>query len=118
MGRELDKVRDRKGDAIAAIEETGKRDLTTTTPFANASGFFSFRYSSTEIFSQGGDLHVKMRETRLQGGRFLSEECEGTLDRQACERIANEAHGYVLNQVANFARLLYAPFGWGGRRDE
>lgn len=113
MSRELDKVR----GAIVPIEErdTGKN---YPAPFSKPSGFFTFRYSSTEIFSQGGDLHVKMKQTRYEDGRLTSEECEGTLDRQACGRVVAEAQGYFLGQMANFVRLLYLPFAPRGRQRE
>jgi hypothetical protein len=47
---------------------------------------------------------------------LLSEECEGTLDRHAYERMVSEAQGYFLGQMVNFVRLLYSPFSSRGRR--
>lgn len=109
MSREIDKVRDK---ALEPFDDTQERGYPLGWP--RMSGMFTFRYSSTEIFSEGGNLHVKMKETRYEDGRIKSEECEGTLDRQAYDRMVDEAQGYLLNQMANFVKLLYSPFS-GGR---
>lgn len=106
MSRELDKVRQSVDDALVAQDE---RLPTFPSQWSPPRGFFTFRYSSTEIFSQGGELHVKMREARYENGRFKSEECEGTIDRDAYGRMVSEAQGYFLNQAFGFARLLLAP---------
>lgn len=108
MSRELDRVR----NAIVPVDEQDRTNFPV--PFSRPAGFFTFRYSSTEIYSQGGDLHVKMKETRYQDGRLTSEECEGTLERQAYNQMVNEAQGYFLNQMAGFVKLFFAPFS--GRR--
>lgn len=110
MGTELDRVRQSANDALVTREDkslTEPRGMIS--PWAPPRGFFTFRYSSTEIFSEGGNLHVKMRETRYEDGRLKSEECEGTVDRQAYNQMVSEAQGYFLNQVANLTRLLFAP---------
>lgn len=123
MSRELDKVRNmernRERNALATADE---RDCTNYpapwTPAGSWGSFFTFRYSSTEIFSEGGDIHVKTRETRYQDGRLTSEECEGTLDRRAYDRVVSEAQGYFLSQVGNFVKLLYSPFSSRSRRGD
>lgn len=81
-------------------------------------GMFSFRYTSTEVFSQDGNLHVHMRQTQYKDGRLRTEECEGTLEREAYERMAGQAHAYFLNQAIGFARLLLAPFWQDPRRKD
>jgi len=119
MSRELDKVRQRTNDALAERkggEITDPHSLVT--PWAPPKGLFTFRYSSTEIFSDGGNLHVRLRETRYEDGRLKSEECEGTIDRQAYNQIMGDAQAYFLNQVANFTRLFFAPLLGGRRHDE
>lgn len=108
MSRELDTMR----DALVPLDNPEQRGYPA--PWLRPSSMFTFRYSSTEIFSEGGNLHVKMKETRYENGRIQSEECEGTLDRQAYEQAVSQAQGYFLNQMANFVRLLYSPFS-GGR---
>lgn len=110
MSRELDKTRKDRGDALAPREEGNLADpLYTGSPWSGPKGFFTFRYSSTEIFSEGDNLHVRMRETRYEDGHLKSEECEGTIDRQAYNQAMREAQGFFLNQVANFTRMLFAP---------
>jgi hypothetical protein len=110
MGTELDKVRQRADDALAPREGRSVTDpLPIGSPWSPPKDFFTFRYSSTEIFSEGGNLHVRMRETRYEDGHLKSEECEGTIDRQAYNQAMREAQGFFLNQVANFMRLLFAP---------
>lgn len=110
MGTELDRVWRDKDEVLARQEENSPaawQDMRA--PWSPPKAFFTFRYSSTEIFSEGNNLHVKVRETRYEDGRLKSEECEGTLDRQAYGRMMNEAQGYFLNQVADFTRMLLAP---------
>lgn len=122
MGTELDKVRQSANNALAPKEDSSLVEPRgIASPWSPPRGFFTFRYSSTEIFSEGGNLHVKLRETRYEDGRLKSEECEGTLDRQAYNQMVSEAQGYFLNQVANFTRLLLAPLlpsSRGRRHDE
>ena len=123
MGTELDRVRQSANDALARRENTPVADVRdAAASWSPPRGFFTFRYSSTEIFSEGGNLHVKLRETRYEDGRLKSEECEGTIDRQAYNQMMSEAQGYFLNQVANFTRLLFAPLlsssSRGRRHDE
>jgi len=119
MGTELDKVRKSVDGALVSREDGNLADSRKlVSPWSPPAGFFTFRYSSTEIFSEGGNLHVKMRETRYENGRLKSEECEGTVDRQAYNQMMGEAQAYFLNQVANFTRLLFAPFARGRRHDE
>jgi hypothetical protein len=113
MSRELDKFR---AGRIARKDNDGEDRANMPVPLSKPSGFFTFRYSSTEIFSQGGELHVKMKETTYQDGRLKSEECEGTLDRRAYDRMVSDAQVYFLNQAAGFLRLLFAPLSSRGRR--
>lgn len=79
-------------------------------PFNMPGGFISFRYSSTEVFSQNGQVHVKMQETRYQDGRLSSQECEGSVNRDAYQRMVSEAQSQFLNQMFGVARLLLGPF--------
>jgi hypothetical protein len=108
MNRQLDKVR----DGIVTVDEQKPGGYPAPfSPFSNMSGFFTFSYTSTEIYSQGQNLHVKMNQTRFEDGRLTSQQCEGTMDRQAYDRMVSEAQNYLLNQMAGFARLLFSPFG-------
>jgi hypothetical protein len=83
-----------------------------------AQRMFSFHYSCTEVFSQDGNMHVRMKQTHYQDGRLRSEECEGRLDSQAAERMIAQAQEQFLAQAFGVARLLLAPFlSRPGRRD-
>lgn len=107
----------RNGSAVAEVIES--RDLAAPPmEFFSLGGLFTIRYSSTEIFSEGGDLHVKMKETRYRDGRITSEECEGTVDRQAVDRMTDQLQGYFMDQATGFMRMLCAPFFGGDRRDK
>jgi hypothetical protein len=119
MSTELDKVRQSVAGALVKNEGGSMADpRSMASPWSPPKGFFTFRYSSTEIYSEGGNLHVKLREARYEDGRLKSEECEGTIDRQAYSQMMTQAQGYFLNQVLNFTRLLFAPFSGGRRHDE
>jgi hypothetical protein len=116
MSRELDKLRN-------SIIEAQKRDVATpVSPAFPATGlsysnpFFTFRYSCTEISSQGGNLSVKMQETRFEDGKFVSEECEGTIDRAVYDDVVREAQQQFMNQIGSFMKLLFLPFSGGDRR--
>ena len=113
MSRELDKLRGNR-NALATTEEQ-ERNLAPWAQPGNWSSFISFRYSSTEITSQGGDIHVRTRQTHYRDGRLTSEECEGMLDRRAYERVVSETQAYFLNQVGSFVKLL---FSQSSRHDE
>lgn len=109
MSRELDTVRKNR-NALATTEERDSNG--SLAPWAQPgswSSFVTFRYSSTEIYSQGGDIHVRTRQTRYQDGKLTSEECEGMLDRRAYDRVVSETQAYFLNQVGSFVKLLFSP---------
>jgi len=124
--RELDTLRGkREPSALVAAEDRPVVDrmdvvdqpLSWPRP-GDLSGMFSFRYSCTEIYSQDGNIHVKTKQTRYQDGRLTKEECEGTLDGRAYERMVNEVQGLFLSQIGNFMKLLYAPFASRSRRHD
>lgn len=108
MRRELDKVRNAPPTLDA--HEAEQLPVPFASPLQQFGKLFTFRYSSTEIFTQDGDLHVKMKETRYQDGKLTSEECEGTLDSRVYDRMVEEAQAYFLNQTAGFMRMLVTPF--------
>lgn len=110
MSRELDRLRD---SMIAQAEQDSAQ---FPVPFGKANSFFSFRYSRTEISSYGGHFNVKMKETRYQDGKLVSEECEGSLDRDAYDAMVREAQSQFFNQIGDFIRLLYLPFSGRDRR--
>lgn len=76
---------------------------------------FQFRYSRTEILGQGSRAHVRHSETRYENGRLVKEECEGTLDGAAYERMVEQNQKIFAGQVEQLMRLWSLPFG-GWRR--
>lgn len=80
--------------------------------------FFTFRYSYTEISAQGGDAHVKRRETRFEDGKFVTEECEGTVNREAYDRMVDQTQQYFIEQMNQAMKMFYLPFGSRGRRSD
>jgi hypothetical protein len=104
MSREIEKL-----DKVPVVVDKGEVTDAAPTPLPYAGGLFTFRYSSTEMFTRDGNLHVKMKETRYQDGRLSSEECEGTLNTEAYDRLVSDAHAYFLNQSTGFMRMLLAP---------
>lgn len=110
MSRELDKVRQSMVDA--ATQDSARFPVPRDKP----NSFFSFRYSCTEISSHGRHLNVKMKETRWQDGKLTSEECEGTLDRNAYDAVVRDAQNQFLSQIGSLVKLFYLPFFGGGRR--
>lgn len=106
----------RRGASPAQHEETLPAPLTQAAPLA---GMFSFRYASTEVYAHDGQMHVRMKQSEYRDGRLRTEECEGTLDRQAAQRMMAEAQQQFLAQAFGFARLLLAPLlGRTARRDD
>lgn len=79
-------------------------------------GFFSFRYSVTEVTMQGGRTQVKSRRTRLEEGRLVSETFEGESDRSAYEQMVRQAQQQVADQSAQFLRSLSWFLPWAGRK--
>lgn len=104
MSREIEKL-----DMVPIVVDKGEVVAAASTPLPGPVGLFTFRYASTEMFTQDGNLHVKMKETRYQDGRLSSKECEGTLNTEAYDRLVSDAHAYFLNQSAGFMRMLFAP---------
>ena len=119
MSRQLDKLRGNR-NALATREERESNPVPWAQPsgWSGWSSFISFRYSSTEITSQGGDIHVRTRQTHYRDGRLTSEECEGMLDRRAYERVVSETQAYFLNQVGSFVKLLFSQSSRSRRHDE
>ncbi len=80
-------------------------------------GMIGFRYSSTELYARDGQIHLHIRRSELRNGHLRTEECEGTLDRQAAQHMVMEAQQQFLTQAFGFARLLLGPLLGVTRRD-
>lgn len=72
--------------------------------------FFTFRYSYTEISARGGDAHVRHSETRFEEGKFVTEECEGTVDSAAYDRMVEQSQQYVAQQMDLAMKMFFLPF--------
>lgn len=99
-------------------EEQPRRQPAPLTPPDPWNAMFTFRYSYTEISAQGGDAHVKRRETRFEDGKFVTEECEGTVGRDAYDRMVEQTQQVFIEQMNQAMKMFYLPFAPRGRRDE
>lgn len=99
-------------------EEEPRRPPAPFSPPGPWNAMFTFRYSCTEISAQGGEAHVKRRETRFEEGRFVTEECEGTVHRDAYDRMVDQAQQVFIEQMNQAMRMFYLPFAPRGRHDE
>ncbi len=70
--------------------------------------FLSFRYSYRELSSLDGKTHVKAKECRFEGGKFTTEEFEGTTGPDAYTDAVSAMHRLVQQQAA----LLLQPLSW------
>jgi hypothetical protein len=70
-----------------------------------------FRYSRTEITGQGSHAHVRHSETRYENDRLVKEECEGTVDGAAYERMVEQHQKMFAAQVGQMMRFWSLPFG-------
>lgn len=99
-------------------EEQPRRYPAPSMPENPVNSFVAFRYSRTEISAQGMQASVKRSETRLENGRFITEECEATVDRQAYEQAAEQAQRYFIDQMNQVMKMFFLPFSSRRRFDE
>lgn len=105
MSRELDRTRSQRVPVAREVIDLRPTDMPQSPP----AGFISFRYSRTEISSQGREVHVRMAHTRYQNGKLTSEECEGTMDRDAYRQAVQDRQVEFVGEVFGLARALLAP---------
>lgn len=115
------KVTASEGDYIV-LADPQQGALQDLPPLQPMHGMFAFRYTSTEIYEDQGLVRVRMKQTRYQDGRMRTEECEGALDRVACERMLFEAQQQLqqqfFSQAFGLARLFLSTFlGLPRRKD-
>jgi hypothetical protein len=88
-----------------AVRDPDESAVVPTSP-ATASGFFSFRYSSTVVTSQGGRTQVRSKRVSLEDGKLSTESFEGELPAQAHEEAVRRARQQVLEDAAPIFRAL------------
>ncbi len=69
-------------------------------------GFVSFRYSYTEVSSQGGRTRVKTKQAQLEDGKLSTEAFEGELDGNVFDEIVQHTRQQVLGQAAWLLRSI------------
>lgn len=105
MNGELQKFVD---NLLTTIEDNSRR---TPVPLQPAESMFSFRYTRTEISTQGGQAQIRHRETRFENGRMVTEQCEGSVDPVIYERMAEQSRQMFAAQMDQVLRW-WLPF-WG-----
>jgi len=88
--------------------EPGAVEAATSAP--PSGDFFSFRYSYTEVSSQGGRTRVKAKQARLEDGKLSTEAFEGELGGHVYDELVRQVRQHVLGQTTWFLRLLRAPW--------
>ena len=84
-----------------------EQDVDAVVPVSlQRSGFFSFRYSSTIVSSQGGRTQVKAKRVALENGELRSESFEGELDARAHEDAIRRAQQQVFDDAAPLLQAL------------
>jgi hypothetical protein len=61
--------------------------------------FISFRYSSTEISSQGDKTVIKSKNASYENGKLSSESFEGSLDRDVHDQMVERAQSFMRAQA-------------------
>ncbi|HJV54280.1 MAG TPA: hypothetical protein VJ652_22640 [Noviherbaspirillum sp.] len=93
------------------VDDQPRRQPAPVQPPHPWNSFFTFRYSYTEVSAHGGDAHVKRRETRFEDGKFITEECEGTVGRDAYDRMVEQTQQMFIEQMNQAMKMFYLPFG-------
>lgn len=93
---------------LATIEDNSRRYPASLSPMDS---MFTFRYTRTEISAQGGQAQVRHRETRFENGQVVTEQCEGTIDRAAYDRMVEQNRQMFAAQMEQMMRW-WLPF-WG-----
>jgi len=92
-----------------AVRKADPDAVEVATLARRSGGFFSFRYSYTEVSSQGGRTRVKTKQARLEDGKLSTEAFEGELGGSVYEELVRQTQQHVLDQMTWFLRLLGAP---------
>lgn len=90
----------------ATLRDADERAVEPVAATPAASGFLSFRYSSTVVSSRGGRTQVRSKRVSLEDGKLSSESFEGELDGRAHEEAVRRAEQHVLEDAAPLLRVL------------
>ena len=92
---------------LATIEDNSRRYPTSLSPMDS---MFTFRYTRT----QGGQAQVRHRETRFENGQVVTEQCEGSIDRAAYDRMVEQNRQMFAAQMEQMEQMMrwWLPF-WG-----
>lgn len=99
---------------LAALDDASRQvpaDRLPSQAQQTSDPMFQFRYSRTEISGQGSHAHVRHSETRYENGTLVNEQCEGTLDGAAYERMIEQNQKIFAGQVEQMMRFWSLPFG-------
>lgn len=93
-----------KKTEVVSVDQAGAVEVSTPVP--RTDGFFSFRYTYTEVWSQGGRTRVKAKQARLEDGKLSTEAFEGELGPGVYDQAVRQAQRLVLDQMAWVTRSL------------
>jgi len=93
----------------SAVRKVEPRAVEVAPPAPRSGAFFSFRYSYTEVSSQGGRTRVKAQQPRLEDGKPSTEAFESELGGPVYDELVRPTQQHVLDQITWFLRLLGAP---------
>jgi hypothetical protein len=111
MSGELQKL---VGNLLTTIEDNSRRTPAPLQPLQPMDSMFSFRYTRTEISTQGGQAQIRHRETRFENGRMVTEQCEGSVDPAIYDQMAEQGRQMFAAQMDQMLRW-WLPF-WGRGR--
>jgi len=106
---------ERRSRKTTAPGKPASGDIDTVMLTTPVGGFVSFRWSCTEVSSQGGRTHVKATQIRLDRGKLAFEAFEGELGAELFDPLARQAQRQVLAQTAWLTRSLFVVAADGAR---
>ena len=93
-----------KKTALREVEDRGSTEVATPAPRSGA--FFSFRYSYTEVWSQGSRTRINTRQARLEDGKLSTEAFEGEVDGNVYGEVMRLAQQQLLGQATWLLRSM------------
>ena len=112
--RERDALVPHERDAVPLELDADAVELMHRAP----DGWFSFRYSYTEISTTGRGAHLKSKRARYEDGKLSTESFEADVDRGVYERMMDDAQRLFVRQASLFQQMLTAFLPAPRRRDQ